>query len=87
MAFEIQGTSPTYNVALCVEKAWTVCLACEACARPAVEWRGEELARLPAGATLGAIAARAKCGGCGSTTGRLYTRQGYWGARTAFARG
>jgi hypothetical protein len=87
MPFRIAGTSPSYTVALCVAKAWAVRLACNRCDRPAALWCDVDLARLPAGATLGAIAARARCAGCGSAEGELSTRQGFWGVHAMHGRG
>jgi len=86
MSFAIIGTAPHYTLALCLEKAWTVCFACEACRRPPTRWCEAELARLPGRTTLAQIADRARCGGCGERRGRLFTRQGAWGARAGLAR-
>jgi hypothetical protein len=87
MAFIIQGTSPDYTVALCLEKPWAVHLACGRCDRAPVLWSEAELTALPPDATLGAIAARAKCAACSSVDGVLSTRAGFWGERAMRGRG
>ena len=85
MAFNVAGTLPAYTVELCLGRAWAVRLACNACGRAVL--LGElDLKRFPASATLGAIAQRAKCSGCGSQDGELSTRQGKWASPTQHAR-
>ena len=86
MPLAVVGTVPHYTVALCLEKAWAVCIACEACDRPPTRWCEAELRRLPGQATLAQIADRARCAGCGAQSGRLFTRQASWGSRAGLAR-
>ena len=74
MSLAIVGTLPSYTVALCIEKAWTVCLECADCERPATRWTDREMTRLPGGATLQQIADRAACGTCGLRRGRVVSQ-------------
>ena len=87
MPFRISGTSPANTVALRIEKAWNVRLRCDGCDKAPTIWAEDALTRLPPGATLGAVATRVRCAGCGSGEGELSKRQGHWGGRAAFARG
>lgn len=64
---------PNLTVGDCLYKRWTLVLDCDGCGRRADRIASKTLAALPAGATIGEVAARVKCAGCAAREGVLAT--------------
>ena len=62
---------------MCLERAWSIDVRCEACGARA-RWSMDQVATLPAAATLGDVAGRLRCRSCGSAEAVLSTRNGRW---------
>jgi hypothetical protein len=70
MAFRLLPTQTSYTVASIDRCCWVTIIGCEN--GHAVSWTGPDMVeRFPLAVTITDIAARLKCGTCGSTEGRI----------------